>query len=73
MGRFSAFAHGHLALLICGDPSAANQARAFATDLLAQMRENIKTFHLRLDGIEALNKTQVTTLASGLGQLQTLR
>ena len=36
------------------------------------MREDVKTFHLRLDGTEALNKTQVTKLASGLGQLQTV-
>ena len=66
------FARDHLVLLICKDPSAADQVRAFATDLLNQMREDVKTFHLRLDGTEALNKTQVTKLASGLGQLQTV-
>jgi hypothetical protein len=53
-----AFARDHLALLICNDASAADRVRAFATDLFAQMREDAKTFYLRLDGTEALSKAQ---------------
>ncbi len=36
------------------------------------MGEDSKTFHLRLDGIGALDKGQVSRLAGRLGELQTV-
>jgi hypothetical protein len=67
-----AYAHDHFAVFVCADATAADRVRTFASDLLAHMREDSKTFHLRLDGIGALDKGQVTRLAARLGQLQTV-
>ena len=67
-----AYAHDYFVVFVCADATAAERVHTFASDLLAQMREDSKTFHLRLDGIGALDKGQVSRLAAQLGQLQTV-
>ena len=61
-----------ISVFVCSDATAADRVRTFASDLLGQMREDSKTFRLRLDGIGALDKGQVTQLAARLGRLQTV-
>ena len=67
-----AYAHDHFVVFVCADTTVADRVRTFASDLLAQMREDSKTFHLRLDGIGAIEEGQVSRLAARLGQLQTV-
>ncbi len=67
-----AYAHDHFVVFVCADATVADRVHTFASDLLAQMREDSKTFHLRPDGIGALDKSQVSRLAAQLGQLQTV-
>jgi len=67
-----AYAHDHFIVFVCSDATTADRVRTFASDLLVQMREDSQTFRLRLDGIGALDKGQVSQLASRLGRLQTV-
>jgi hypothetical protein len=51
-----------LVVLICRDTTSATRVRTFATDLLARMTDDTKTFRLRVNGTAALSKALVTEL-----------